>query len=210
MRVNVFDCDRGFVDKDADGQGEAAESHQIDVLLSNPECEGCGKQRKRDVKDHDKSRAPIAKEQKHHEAGKNGSQPALFGEVFNRAKDDGRLIEFVANTDVVGHDALKFRNILLYEIDDRQSRGVGPFRDRNVNRATPIHEGVRSHYVRTVFNGRDVTQINSVIARGPQHDTFEILDVLHNGVHGNDWIEVAEIHVARGTDRVGLSHSLDN
>jgi hypothetical protein len=39
VRVDVFHRDRGFIDQDADGQRQAAERHQVDVLAGDPQRE---------------------------------------------------------------------------------------------------------------------------------------------------------------------------
>jgi hypothetical protein len=70
------------------------------------------------VDDDDEGAAPIAEEEQHHEAGEEGAEAAFLEHVFDGAVDDGRLVEDVADLDVVGQDFLKLGDVLFDEVDD--------------------------------------------------------------------------------------------
>jgi len=62
LRVNVFDFDGGFIDEDADGEGQAAERHEIDRLSGEPQRNERADQRQGNVEDHHQDAAPVAQE----------------------------------------------------------------------------------------------------------------------------------------------------
>jgi len=81
VTVNVFHHDRGFINKNAHGQCQSAERHDVDGLPRTPEHHDGGKQREGNGGDHDEGAAPIAQEEQYHQSGEQGSQQALF---YNR------------------------------------------------------------------------------------------------------------------------------
>ena len=75
--MDVLDLDGGLVHQDADGQGQAAESHDVDGLTGSPQQDHGAQQGKRNIEDHDQRAAPVAQEDQHHEAGESRAEQTL-------------------------------------------------------------------------------------------------------------------------------------
>jgi hypothetical protein len=67
--MDVFDFDGGFIDEHADGEGEAAEGHDIQGLAKGPEADDRSEQRDGDGGDDDETAAPVAQEEQDHQGG---------------------------------------------------------------------------------------------------------------------------------------------
>ena len=74
--------------------------------------------------DHDQGAAPVAQEEQHHEAGQQRPENRFAQHRLERAGDVARLVQLVADLDVVRHQRLEPAQVRLDLIDDRQRRCV--------------------------------------------------------------------------------------
>jgi hypothetical protein len=109
--VDVLDDDRGHVHEDADGQGQAAQGHDVHSLAGNPQRRRRAHQRQRNVQHDDQSATPVAQKQQDHQPREQRAQRAFQSQAGNRTRDVRRLVEFVTNLHVAGDDALKFGQV---------------------------------------------------------------------------------------------------
>ena len=155
--VDVLDRHRGLIDEDADGQRQAAERHDVDRLTRAPQRDDRGEQRKRN-RDHDNRRAaPVAQEQQHHQAGQERTEHR-FLEHGLRARQT-RCVDWSSLYDTVmssGTSAWKRPRLALHLAHDAQRRGVRALRDRDVDGAPAVHQGIRGRNVGAVADGADV------------------------------------------------------
>ena len=97
LRVDVLERDGRLVDEDADGQGQAAEGHDVDGVARHPQSQQRTEQRHGDVEDHDDHAAPVAQEQQDHQPGQRGADGAFRGDAADRFHHGRRFVEFVAD-----------------------------------------------------------------------------------------------------------------
>ena len=195
MRVDVFDRDRGFIHQDSHRERESAERHQMDALARHPQRERRRQQRHRDINDHDDRTPHAAQKQQHHEPRQSRADCAFFHQIANRTIHHRRLIHLQRYLHVLRHCGLKLRKVCLHQIHHRKRRGIGAFRHRHVHCAAAVHERVARHDVALIIHARHVADIDCAVRRHANRHGFEVLRVFHHGVHGNDRILVAEIHV---------------
>ena len=113
MGMDVLDDDRRLVDQYADRQRQTAEGHQVDCLAGRPQRYRRRQDRQRDVHHHDQSASPIAQEQQHHQSREHRAEHALFGQTQDGARDEGRLIELVADFHARWQHRLEFWDFSL-------------------------------------------------------------------------------------------------
>ncbi len=77
VAVDVFDFDRGVVHQNADGERQAAESHDVDRFAECAQHDDRSQDRKRDRDRDDQRAAPAAQEHQDHQAGEAGGDHAF-------------------------------------------------------------------------------------------------------------------------------------
>ena len=92
IALDVFDGDDRVVNEDADGEREAAESHDIDGLAEQAEDDDGRKNRKRDGDRDDERRAPTAEEEQDHQAGKHGGDDGFSDDALHGGFDEDGLV----------------------------------------------------------------------------------------------------------------------
>ena len=92
MPVDVLNRDGRIVDKDADGEREAAERHHVDRLAEQRQDRHGGEDRERDRHGDDEGRAPAAEEDQDHEPGQRSGDDAFLDDARNGLLHEGRLI----------------------------------------------------------------------------------------------------------------------
>ena len=107
MRVDVFDRDRSLVDQNADREREAAERHDVDGVPRAPQRDDRRQQRERNRHAHDEGAAPVPQEEQHHQAGQQRPENRFAQHRLQRAGDVARLVQLVADLDVVRHESLE-------------------------------------------------------------------------------------------------------
>ena len=93
VAVGVFDLDGGVVDEDADGEGEAAEGHDVDGLAEGGEDDHRGGDGERDGGADDEGGAPGAEEEQDHEAGERGGDGGFADDLGDGLADEDGLVE---------------------------------------------------------------------------------------------------------------------
>jgi hypothetical protein len=108
--VDVFNRHRGVIDQDADGQGEAAERHDVDRLSQHAEHEDGTQHRKRNGDGDDQRALPISQKKQDHQRRETGGDNAFPDDAVNGSADENRLVEKRPNLEVVRQAGLELRN----------------------------------------------------------------------------------------------------
>ena len=204
--MDVFDFDGGFIHQNADGEREAAESHEIDRVTTDPQCEHGGGDGEGDVQDDDEGAAQIAQEEEHHEAGERGTEDAFFDEVADGADDPRALIKLKGDVDVFGAGRFELGQVLFHQFDDAEGGGIAALGDGHVHGAFAVHHGDAVHHVAAVADFPDVAHIDRALVGDFDRHGGEVLDVFDDGVGGDDGEAVGQREIAAGADGVGGGH----
>jgi hypothetical protein len=92
VAIDVLDFHGGVVDQDADGEGQAAEGHDVDGLAEGAEHDERSKDRERNGNRDDDGAAPAAEEDEDHDGGEAGGDNRLADHADDGAADKDRLI----------------------------------------------------------------------------------------------------------------------
>ena len=101
MPLDVLDRHRRVVDEDADGQGEAAQGHDIERLAERVEHEDRGEDGQRDRDRDDAGAAPIAEEQQDQRGRETGGDQRLADHAADGRAHETGLIEQGGDLDVL-------------------------------------------------------------------------------------------------------------
>ena len=125
--MSVFDLDGRVVDQDADGEGQAAEGHDVDGLPERGEDGERGGDRERDRRADDEGGTPGAEKEKDHQAGKGGGDGSFTGYFVDRLADEDGLVEERDNLEVGRQARGDAGNGGLDSVDDLEGTGLAIF-----------------------------------------------------------------------------------
>src|SRR5205814_1515590 len=127
MHVNVLEQNSSFIDENAYGEGESAKRHNVDRLTCGPEGDHGTQQRKGNCDHDDERAAPVAQEEQQSEAGEDRSEHSFARHRPECVAHILRLVELVADLDVLRNERLKAGNAPSNFIDDREGRSIWAF-----------------------------------------------------------------------------------
>ncbi len=143
LHVDVLDGHRRLVDQHADGQGQAAQRHDVDRVAGQPQRQQRAEQGHRDVEDHHDHAAPVAQEQQDHQAGQRGADQALRAHAADgRAPPSAIRRTRSGSSTPSGSTLLKRRHGAVDVGHHGQGRGGVLLDDRDVDRALAVDQGV--------------------------------------------------------------------
>jgi hypothetical protein len=166
------------------------------LTVCQPECERSRKNCERYIEHNDKGTAPVPQEQQHNQRSEDRAETALKGKAVDCARDVWRLIELVADRNIVRKHRLETREILLHQIDDGERRCISPLGYGYVDRAPAIDECISGLNVGAVLDRADIAQKYCLGALGAYRNVSHVLNVGDNGIDGDHRHEVADAHVS--------------
>ncbi len=93
VAIDVFDFDGGIVHEDADGEGQAAEGHDVDGLAEGAEQQDGDQDREWDRDGDDQGAAPVAQEKQDHQRGEARGDQAFADDALHRGANENGLVE---------------------------------------------------------------------------------------------------------------------
>ena len=138
VAVGVLDLDGGVVDEDADGEGEAAERHDVDGLAEEAEDDDGGEDGERNGDRDDDGGAPGAEEEQDHEACEAGGDDGLADYTVDGGADEDGLVADGCDLERSWKGELDARQDAEDALDDGEGGGVTGLEDRDERAAVAV------------------------------------------------------------------------
>ena len=139
VAVDVLDGDGGVVDKNADGQRKAAQSHDVDGLVQHGEHAERTEDGERNGDRDDDGGAPTAQEDQDHDGSEAGGDDGLADHAVDGAADKDRLIGELPDFQLRGQLALDAFELFVHPVDDVQRGGRAGLHDGHHDGAAAVH-----------------------------------------------------------------------
>ena len=206
--MNVFDGDGRFVDQHADGKGQAAQRHDVDRVVGQPQPQQRGQEGHRDVEDHHDHTAPVVQEEKDHETRQRGADQPFDAHAADGLDHRGRLVELVTDLHPLGQHALERRHGAADVGHDGQGRSGVFLDDGNVNGAMAVHQRVAEVDVGAVCYLGHILNVD--VATRLHGNLADLLWVDDHGIGRHDRHLVLDVQVAGRDDDVARRQRLDD
>ena len=210
VAIDVFDFDCGIVDKDADGEREAAQGHDVDSLAEGAEEENANENRKRDRDENDERALPVAEEEKNHDDGEAGGDEAFAENALDRCANEERLIEKLVDLEARRIGGLVVSEHVFEPIDDAKCGGVACFVDAHQDAALAVGDDDVCLRRETVADVGDVAQISCGAVDRFYRKVVQLVDALRAAVHFHGVFELAEFCGAGGKNQVLIGDGVDD
>ena len=93
VAIDVFDFHRRVIHQDADGQSQAAQSHDVDGLAQSAETKNAHKNGQGNGDGNDQGALPVAKEEQNHDGSEAGGDQRFTQHALDGCADIKRLIK---------------------------------------------------------------------------------------------------------------------
>ena len=204
VAVRVLDLDGRVVDENADGEGEAAEGHDVDGLVERREDDERGGDREGNGGADDQGTAPAAEEEQDHEAGEDRGNGGFAGDLGDGVADEDGLIEERCNGERVGQTGFDPGERGLDAGDDVEGRGATVFEDGEQGRALSVlTDDIRLHGI-AFADLSDILDVDDRAVGSADGQIVERGDLAWRGVQLDHKLAVAEAGGAGGKDEVLL------
>ncbi len=160
VAIDVLDFDGGVVDENADGEGQAAEGHDVDGFAEGAEHEQRRENRERNGNRDDECAAPAAEEDQNHNCSQAGGDDAFTDDTADRCTDENRLVAERRDLERGRKLALEHVNLGTQALDDVQRGGVTGLDDGEQRGALAVDTDDIGLRRKTVAHVADVADVD--------------------------------------------------
>ena len=202
IAVNVFDGDGGVVNQDADGEGEAAEGHDVDGFAEEAQDAQRGEDGEWNGNANDKSAAPTAEEEQNHEAGEAGGDKSFAFDTVDRGTHEDGLIAEGNDFEFGRNGGEHAREGGFDGIDDIERGGFAVASDGDENAAETVGADDVALDAKAIVDLRDILNIDGGAVDGFNGEVVELVKLQRAGVDADLIFGLGDLRGAGGEDEI--------
>src|ERR1700733_10073211 len=138
VTLDIFDSHRSVIDQDTDGEGEAAQRHDVDGLAQKTEDDHRTQDGQRNRDGDNDCAAPAAKKDQDHQARERCGDDGFTDDSINRSSNEDRLIREGLNLKIRWKGLGYMREEVADTVDHVDCRGVPGLQYRYQHTTIPV------------------------------------------------------------------------
>ena len=210
VAVDVFDFDGGVVHENADGEGEAAEGHDVDGFAERAEEKNADENRKRNRNENNERALPVSEEEQNHNDCETRGDQALAQDALNGSAHKERLVKELIDLHASRILALVVLEHGLDAIDDVERGCVAGFVDAHEHATLAVCENNVGLWRKTVAYVGDFAHVRCGAVHGFYRQIVQFVHALRTTVHFDGVFERTHFGRAGGQDQVLRGDRIDN
>jgi hypothetical protein len=206
MTGDIFNGYRGVVHQDPDGQGQAAQRHQVDGLMQEAQDNHGAQDGQRNRNSHDHGAPPASQEDQDHQRREDGGDASLSDNAADGSANENGLVCELLNLELRRQRLLNAGKQVANALDHAERGRVAVFDYSGQNTTVAIltnDVGLRDE---TIAHVRDISEIDSRVAHHFNRQVVHFLDRSRRGVGGDVVLESIDLCSSRRRDDILRVH----